>query len=107
MWVLALHEAAREEAAAGDQLGAASEAEEQMASELVECDRCGCSFPHFGYDDEGPTCVLCQYLGDRALVPFLKDPTSERLTAFRAAPPGWLRYQREATRRTNTWHRFR
>lgn len=74
-----------------------------MAREERECERCGNTFAHFGAPPGPAECAVCEHLGDRSLVWLLKDPSPERLALFRAAPPGWLRFQRE-TGRASQWH---
>ena len=38
--------------------------------------------------DKTYECGTCVILGDRSLVKLLRDPTPERIAAFRASPPG-------------------
>lgn len=42
-----------------------------------------------------PECAVCEFLGPKSCVKLMRDPTPERIAAFRAAPPGWLRVQRD------------
>lgn len=69
-------------------------------AEWIACDRCTNRFAFHGMVGETmpSTCKLCEYLGDRALVPLLRDPTPEAVARFMAAPPGHLRFQRETGR---------
>ena len=67
---------------------------------IVACSRCGndAKLPE-GSSLEAAECKLCESLGDRALVPLLRNPTPEAIARFLAAPKGSALFEAGLSRR--------